>query len=95
MTVVLALAPAMAASVWFLRLACTARQVVAVVACWHFEALGLTCSSARSKEHHRRLSSGHRTPVLLGHPSSIPIWMTVVVRRGHSHCKIPYGYFAG
>ncbi len=93
MTVVLALAPAMAASVWFFGWRALLVQVVAVVACLAFEALGLLLLKRPMKEH---ITDGSAvvTGLLLAMnlPSSIPIWMTVVGSAvAILVAKIPYG----
>ena len=93
MTVLLALAPATAASVWFFGWRALVVQVVAVVACLAAEALGLVLLKRPFKEH---ITDGSAivTGLLLAMnlPSNIPIWMTVVGSAvAILIAKTPYG----
>lgn len=93
MTVVLALVPATAASVWYFGWRALLVQVVAVLTCLAAEALGLFLLKRPLKEH---LTDGSAvvTGMLLAMnlPSGIPIWMTVVGSLvAILVAKIPYG----
>lgn len=93
MTVVLALVPATAASVWYFGLRALLVQVVAVVTCLAAEAFGLFLLKRPVKEH---VTDGSAivTGMLLAMnlPSGIPMWMTVVGSLvAILVAKIPYG----
>lgn len=93
LTVVLALLPAMATSVWFFGWRALVVQAVSVAACLGAEAFGLYLLKRPLKEH---LTDGSAvvTGLLLAMnlPSSIPLWMTVVgALVAILVAKMPYG----